>query len=314
LSFVLGACGGGDDDDDRGGGGSKVTAPQAGEGGDGKAGESGKGGDSGKGEAGQAGKGGESGMGEAGENGSGGAGEGTGGMGESGSGGSANMMKTIHDDLNRVTPGKICERLAQILCTAQTDCCTDPGQTQAACETEQTSTCGKDFMADAVAARDEAAFDAEQAHTVFNKLEELALACDPAIAQFTESEDGLRSIFKGTKNAGDACTPTDALDKPMFGAALASCKDLHSYACLPNALGWTCEERGEAGARCYSDLNCVQGLYCNNPNNKITGDKCQARKAVGASCKLFNECESLYCSGGKCVEGDAHSSFCYAED
>jgi hypothetical protein len=312
LVLSLAACGGGGDDDrEDGSGGSKVTPPKSGEGGKDSAGASGK--DS-------AGEGGKASAGESGSSGSGSGGEagndetgGTGGMDGGGSGGSASMVKEPNLPADMVTAGGICNRLAQILCAAEADCCTDPGREVAACETEQKATCNNDFMADAVAKRSEANFDADQAFKVFTKLDEMALACDPLIASFSESEEGLRSMFQGTKDPGDGCTPQNALDKPMSGGSLASCKDLHNYACLPNAIGWTCEMRAGEGSRCYSDLNCTQGLYCNNPKLRISGDTCHARKADGSSCELFNECESLYCRGGKCVPPDMHTSFCFNE-
>ena len=218
----------------------------------------------------------------------------------------------VDPDRNKVTPGKICSRHAEILCAAEAQCCTDPGRTVADCEAAQQKTCGTDVMADAIAAQPEVKFNAARAEEVFTEIERLAMDCDPSIAAFSASDDGLRSMFDGTADPNADCTPADALDQPMFGAALASCKQRETYGCLPNPFGWTCAKRGDSGSGCYSDLNCISSLYCdNNPAQpKITGGKCGARKDVGASCEVFYECESLYCQGGKCIAPDEHASFC----
>jgi len=38
-----------------------------------------------------------------------------------------------------------------------------------------------------------------------------------------------------------------------------------------------------------------------------------ARKALGAPCGLPNECESLFCKGGQCVEATKQAAYCLAQ-
>jgi hypothetical protein len=251
-------------------------------------------------------------------------GGGSGGMGTSGAGGSSSMDAggmtggNAFDagtaaDRNAVTPGKICDRLAAILCAGEAACCTNPGRDFSTCNMAVNKSCSADFMFDAVAGQAAAAFDADQAKTVFTQLEHLASTCDVSIASYIESSDGLRKIFKGTKASGADCTPTNGLDKAMAGGALASCMMNDSYACLPAVapLPWMCVMRAGSGSRCFSDVNCSAGLYCDNPDLTVNlTSKCMTRKAVGASCKTTNECETLLCKAGKCVDKNQQNAYC----
>jgi hypothetical protein len=51
---------------------------------------------------------------------------------------------------------------------------------------------------DTIAMQSVAALDSVHARSVFEQLEAIARDCDPEIAVYTESFDGLRSIFRGT--------------------------------------------------------------------------------------------------------------------
>jgi hypothetical protein len=168
-------------------------------------------------------------------------------------------------------------------------------------------------MADVIASQPVAGFDSAQAKVVLDHLEELASQCDPSIAAFAESPQGLRSMFRGTVAPNGKCNPANPVDKMMAAGALASCTNGEGYACLPSTSGlgtWSCAARAQVGGRCFSDINCQQGLFCNNPNLNIAGSTCMMRKALGASCMLGNECQSLFCKGNKCVAADQQTAFC----
>jgi hypothetical protein len=318
VCAVLAACGG----SDSGGGRDKppdVGNPTGGSGGH----------DSG-GSGGMTGSGGQGGGAGAGSMNSGGGGghvsdpmNGGSGMGGSGSGG---MMADAGgmsggdafdagsaEDRNAVTPGKICDRLATILCASEVSCCDNPGRDFAACKTAVNKSCADDLMFDAIAGQKPAGFDAAQAKVVFTELERLASTCDLSIAEYSEGPDGLRTIFKGTIAPGGDCTPANAADKAMAGGSLASCTMNNEYACLPGVppLPWKCSERGGSGDRCFSDVNCNEGLFCDNPDLTVNlKSECMARKAEGASCKTANECETLICKGGKCAAKEQQNAYC----
>jgi hypothetical protein len=217
---------------------------------------------------------------------------------------------------NNVMPGQVCERLATIQCAAEVSCCGAPGRTFDQCKQAQLNTCRNEAYLDAVTLNSISGFDAGRAAAAFAEFERLASMCDPSIVQWSISPNGLRGIVTGTKNANDSCRPpaTQADDRAAVAAHLASCRDSSVQACLPLAvLQWECKPRGQAGAQCFSDLNCADGLYCNNPELKIgTMYTCTQRKLKDATCATSNECQSLFCRGGKCIAPSAGAAYCLA--
>ena len=120
-------------------------------------------------------------------------------------------------------------------------------------------------------------------------------------------------MLKGTIASGKSCAPS-GIDKPAAAAALASCLDPTTTACLPtSALLWTCTARGGAGATCFSDLNCEDGLHCPNPS-LLAGEfgtaACAPRKAEGMPCAQPNECTSWTCTEGKCQPPSTQAAYC----
>jgi hypothetical protein len=260
--------------------------------------------------------------GTSGASGGGGGGSGAGGTGASGTGGGMDAGAMAGHDFdagtdpnrNAVTAGKICDRLATILCASEEACCDHP-RDFATCKAAVLKDCSDDAMLDAVAMQAAAGFDTDQAKTVFTTLEDMASKCDVTIGSFSDSPDGLRKIFKGTKAANADCTPVDPLNKAMAGGALASCMMNADYACLPAvAPPWKCAARADTGGNCFSDVNCKPGLYCDNPNLMISpANKCTARKAVGAACTGWNECMTLLCKSGKCADDNQQNQYCGQE-
>lgn len=211
---------------------------------------------------------------------------------------------------NAVVAGQLCNRLATIQCAGEAACCANPGRDFTACKDTSMGSCSADLLFDQIAMQPSAGFDAGLAHTVFDELERLASQCDPSIAAFGESQAGLRSMFLGTIAAGGSCRPSNPLSKPQAGAALAACMMSESQACLPSAIEWRCTPRAGAGGACFTDINCIAGFYCPNPNLDIGGATCTERMADGASCKNPNECKSLFCSMGQCVPAGQQVAYC----
>jgi hypothetical protein len=73
---------------------------------------------------------------------------------------------------------------------------------------------------------------------------------------------------------------------------------------------WTCARHAEVGGACFSTVNCVAGLFCDNPNLDIAGSTCMHRKSTGAACAHSNECESLFCRSGACVAATREVAYC----
>jgi hypothetical protein len=309
MCLSLSACGPGDSGG-HGGSGGTVNPPNGtgGKTGTGAAGSTQAGATGGAGTT-SAGAGAGVGGGASGAGGSGGSTGGTSGA-TGGTGGAAAFDAGV--DVTPM-PGNICTRLAQIQCAAEAFCCANPGRDQTTCEQDMLSGyCTSKGMADVIAAQPPAAFDAAQATVVFTHIKELAAACDPAVTAYGESPQGLRSMFKGTKAPSTSCAPQNLNDMAMAGGALASCTMGDTYACLPATTGliWTCNKKAGARSRCFSDLNCTAGLFCNNPDLKPAGSTCMQRKAVGSPCTALNECESLLCAGGQCIAADKQGAYC----
>jgi hypothetical protein len=242
---------------------------------------------------------------------------GTGGpiSGEGSIGGTGGMARVFNagdaPDRNQVMPGEICERLATIQCAGEQFCCDNPGRNVDACKNELQNACEDEFVDD-VAANPDTAFDADQAAVVFTELERLASQCDPTIAAYGESLEGLRSIFAGTVESGGNCRPSNVLSMQQSTAAGLSCTNYESQACVPSLSDWTCTPHAPAGGHCFTDLNCQPGLYCPNPSGNLSGADCVQRRGEGMSCELDNECMSLFCRGGRCVPADVQTAYCLA--
>lgn len=244
--------------------------------------------------------------------GSGGSGNETGGS--MGSGGGSNSGGTSNGgSSNNVAPGAICKRVAEIQCAGEAKCCSNPGRTMADCQTAQETACGQTLSLDTVAKDPITGFDMAKSTAALTKFEQLANSCDTTIAMFGISIDGFRGIAAGTVAAGGTCNPAAGSNKlAATAAALVSCKDPANNACLPAESGdWKCTARADAGGHCFSDANCKDGLYCDNPMLSLAGGSCVARKATGAACMGTTDCTSLWCGmDGKCAEQTKDTAYC----
>lgn len=232
-----------------------------------------------------------------------------------GEGGTGSIMNRVFDagsdpNRNNVEAGALCARLATIQCAGEEYCCDDPGRDRATCEAVMRDSCMNEAYLDAISRDASTSFDAATAAATFAEVERLASVCDPNIVAFSISRDGFMSMFRGTAAAGASCFP-QGTQASVAAAKLASCTDIVNNACLPQSLlSWKCTARGGAGAPCFTDVNCLDGLYCPNDDLAIGKTSCAARKAVGDTCRWGNECESLFCEAGACVPPSQRNAYC----
>jgi hypothetical protein len=174
--------------------------------------------------------------------------------------------------------------------------------------------CADEVFLDEISGNRITGFDPARAEVAFGEFERLASVCDTSIAEFGSSAEGLMGVFRGTVDAGESCSPGLNANPANAAAKLASCTNIETTACLPtSALTWTCAPRGGAGADCFTDVNCQAGLHCPNPDLDFGMTECTARKPVGSACVNPNECASLYCRGGSCVEPSADAAYCLSQ-
>lgn len=215
-------------------------------------------------------------------------------------------------DRNRIAAGEICERLAIIQCIAEMMCCDDPRRGLRDCLNRQQELCQEQLLADRVSMEKTAGFDPDLAEQAFNDLEAMSRNCDPDITPFETAPDGFGQLFQGSVNPGGNCEPADANMLAMVHAALAACKDPINNACLPSDNMWRCQPRGEQpAAPCFTDNNCVAGLYCDNPDPTTADGKCHNRTANGEACEKDHECVSLACWDDVCTPRNSQTAYCY---
>jgi len=236
--------------------------------------------------------------------------------GASGSGGSTDTDALFGTDpaRNNVPRGQVCDRVATIQCASEQKCCSSPGRTFDECKSVMKQGC-IDSLMDAVTSNPVSGYDPNAAEPLFAQFEDKAKTCDPGVAGWAASPTGLRGIVAGTVDPGGNCTPPigEITTKEYDAAYLASCKDPANTACLPHPVPqpWTCAPRVDVGGTCFTDVNCVEGLYCDNyPQLSLSGGPCKARKQVGESCITANQCASLHCKAGACVEENVQNAYC----
>lgn len=218
---------------------------------------------------------------------------------------------------NMVSAGGICTRLAAIQCAAEAHCCTNARRTVAQCQTDQTNDCAKNGLFDDVAKNMVSGFDPSYAKAAFEQLEQFGTACDPAVAAWVIKPEGFRGIFQGTIAPNGSCRPSGFPSKVGYAAYAVSCQQPATHACLfvgsgppaaPTAA--TCSPRTGAGSKCFSELNCQDGFFCENAGQKYDTGKCTALKPIGATCSLGVECATQVCVSAKCVPADSQNSYC----
>jgi hypothetical protein len=210
-------------------------------------------------------------------------------------------------DRNKVAAGEICERLSTVQCAGEAACCTTPGRTFDACKTAMKAACVDGLYLDDISTNPIAGFDAARAEAAFTEFEHLASLCDPGVGAWGVTVDGLRGITQGTLESGSNCAPPDPTKPRAAAAYLAACKNPETTACLPTYLGFSCAARRDVGKQCFSDVNCVDGAYCDNPDfPTLPNGLCKQRKPDGQPCSKGNECASLSCFGSVCDQQKAY--------
>jgi hypothetical protein len=215
---------------------------------------------------------------------------------------------------NQVQASGLCTRIAAIQCAGEAHCCSAPKRSVTECQSTQRGSCNDQLYLDTLAANPITGFDSASTAVILEELENRSSQCDPSIAAWGLSSQGLRGILKGTLPANASCKPSgvNLMDKPSQAAALASCQDSDHYACLPKSLlgDWTCAPKSAAGGNCVTDDNCQMDMYCNNPNKAPLG-RCAQRLQLGAACGASTtECSSLFCQGGQCVMAGVDVAYC----
>jgi hypothetical protein len=218
-----------------------------------------------------------------------------------------------HDpNRNQVEPGHVCARLAVIECAGEALCCEHPSHDVAACRSTFEQTCTGVLLLDALSAAPAVGFDADVASAAFSELERRAAMCDPQIAAWAASADGFGASFTGSLSKSADCKPDGGVDASSadLAAALASCQVSANLACLPTKAAWTCMPRSSRSGVCFTDLNCADGLYCDNPGSLFDG-VCSERLPSGEACTDASQCASLMCKAGKCApDDDVQAAYC----
>ena len=211
---------------------------------------------------------------------------------------------------NKVSALQLCTRLAAINCAGEAYCCETRTRTVEMCQVELTNMCQNDLLLDQIALNPIAGFDLAAAERAYSELERKASACDPSVAAWASSHEGLRGILHGTFAPNSDCSPPQG-DTATLAASLVACAEPQSYACAfasPLA-AWTCLPKVGAGGTCNTDNNCSGPLFCAIAALATTG-VCTERKAVGADCAGPTECVSLFCKSAKCVEANPQAAYC----
>jgi hypothetical protein len=238
------------------------------------------------------------------------AGGGTAGSGAGGAmaGGAGGMSAPVED----VPAGTVCARLSQLQCEAEAVCCKAPGRTVDACKIAMAQKCATLYL-DQVSKNPVSGYAPHTAGVAMAEFEQRAATCDPTVVAWGASVSGLRGIFPGTESSGADCTPKNLLDQSDAASHLMACKNPADTACLPSLATWKCTSRANAGGACFSDVNCQDGLYCDNPQTALVGATCKARKATGTSCTAGTQCASLVCKGSVCVAADVQAVYCLTD-
>ena len=213
---------------------------------------------------------------------------------------------------NKVEPGHLCARVAAIECAGEAACCKAPGRSAARCLPQREQACVDTLALDALSEAPEVGFEAAPARAALTELEHRASTCDPQVAVWLASSEGLAAAFAGTLGKGDACAPEQGLDadEGAVAVALASCQASANLTCLPGATSWTCAPRLSPQASCFRDANCADGLYCAGASDAVDG-ACRERLPAGDACVRAGECASLVCRAGACAaDDDEQAAYC----
>jgi hypothetical protein len=212
---------------------------------------------------------------------------------------------------NRVPAGKVCDRMTTIMCAGDQYCCPRNDHSLGACKQAMMNSCAP-YM-DPWSAHPALAYDMDRAEAAFAEFEERASACDTGIVPWVLSNAGFRGVARGTIQPGSSCFSFDggAVTTDSI-SMLGSCGVPEAYACMyesPN--NWVCAPRSDSGGPCFTDMNCLDGLYCEAMGSL---SKCAPRKPNGESCLNLLMCESMNCdmATSRCLPATLETAYCLA--
>jgi hypothetical protein len=211
---------------------------------------------------------------------------------------------------NRAEPGHLCARVAAIECAGEAACCEQPGRERDACLSEREAACNEALPLDVLSEAPEVGFDVDRASDALAELERRASTCDPQIASWFASSEGLSPALAGTLGKNDSCAPAGGgRDARAIVVALYACQLAAGLSCVHGTGGSTCAPRSRPGDFCEVDRSCADGLYCDAP--EAAAAACRERRPAGEACTRAAECASLVCHAGACgADGDVQAAYC----
>lgn len=209
--------------------------------------------------------------------------------------------------LKEVSAADYCGVMSKIICEAEERCCKKDAwksESLKSCIDSSQKDCAKEL--DTLFNDKRSGYDKKKAAAALELLKTKTKDCDPKFGDwFVSRSQGMLSIFGGSVDRGESCTPKDQEDRP----AMFSCKS--GMACrikvgIPPT--GSCGDFKAKGDGCVTHFECKDTLWCTAPMGGV--GKCEARKALGEDCGEGIECESLSCEGKKCTEPQRDEVYC----
>lgn len=209
--------------------------------------------------------------------------------------------------------GPLCSRVAAVQCEGEQRCCGRTTRSRERCQAELAQACADNAFLDQIAANPASGYDARASDRAFTELARRTALCDPSVPQWAATDQGLRSMFRGTLSNAESCNPADGLtDLAGVATALTTCRTEEGLACLPSSglFGtFSCAPKQAIGELCLTDDNCQSVDVCDNFGEPVVGN-CAARLPLGAACENSAQCVSLHCDDAVCAEITVDRVYC----
>ncbi|MBX3276189.1 MAG: hypothetical protein KF729_38405 [Sandaracinaceae bacterium] len=213
------------------------------------------------------------------------------------------------DAAPRVPLDAFCDEYVRIVCDAVARCCPRaPAEwDQSTCRTNTRSVCNQ--MTQRV--RDYAflEWDEVAAHRTLAQGQAFVDdSCSTEVQGWYLDLDGYFGAIRGNRAAGAVCTPASTTDTYEVLAAVLSCQD--DLRCIRGSRGdWNCLAPSTNGQACSLAFDCA------DPNarceRRILDGVCAVPgEELNSLCILPDECASLVCQGGRCVERTRNTVYC----
>lgn len=211
----------------------------------------------------------------------------------------------------RLPVTEFCQRYVDIVCDGVRDCCSrvpDPSEDwdQTTCRRTASDQCGATIGL--VLARDYLEWDEEAAYRALTEGQAfIDDSCNPNVQDWYIDLDGFFSPIRGTRAAGEECTPSDTRSTTEILASVLSCED--GLRCIRGTGRWSCISPSELGDPCSFAFDCADtGARC---TGGLFSKTCQIPgEAEGASCLLADQCESLICRSARCQPVTRDAVYC----